>query len=200
MRKLLLAALSLTFAVLSIFAGGAFASDKNMVGPEGTDPGVYYPGSTTVQIKPGDMLVTNNTSSNGLTGHAAIVIDTVYCVETLGPGYYPQKTTISDFFRKNSTSSTWVKVVRHSNTSAATNAAKWAASYVSTHSSTPYVIEDLYNYDKSTYCSKIVHNAYYYGAGVKLKTSIVTINGVSIVVCAPYDIPNSSSVSTVYKK
>ncbi|OME98402.1 hypothetical protein BK124_14385 [Paenibacillus amylolyticus] len=37
-------------------------------------PDEYYPGTST-PIRVGDVLVTNNTSSKGLTGHAGIVTD-----------------------------------------------------------------------------------------------------------------------------
>ncbi|XOS94188.1 hypothetical protein ACLMAB_13155 [Brevibacillus laterosporus] len=64
--------------------------------PEDVPVEATYPNSR-VEIKPGDILITNNTISKGLTGHAAIVVDTKNVVEILGIGHNPEKIQSRDF-------------------------------------------------------------------------------------------------------
>lgn len=63
------------FMVLS-FAGSSFAA--------------VYPHSN-ITIKTGDVLVTNNTSSNGFTGHAGIVVNNAGYVATIRGYNFIQK-------------------------------------------------------------------------------------------------------------
>ncbi|GIM46034.1 hypothetical protein DNHGIG_15830 [Collibacillus ludicampi] len=49
-----------------------------------------------------------------------------------------------------------------------------------------------------TYCSKIVWQAFYYGAGVTLPTS--SNPGYYMPMCSPYDLLRATNVTTVYTK
>ncbi|HBZ83894.1 MULTISPECIES: YiiX/YebB-like N1pC/P60 family cysteine hydrolase [unclassified Brevibacillus] len=171
--------------------------------PKAEDPGVYYPGTNT-KIKPGDILVTNDTSSWGLTGHAAIVIDTQNLVEIRGDGYNPEKNDIDDFIDDHTSGSSWVKVYRHDLSSKGKGAAKWAEWYVKNYSDVEYGFSDLLDYDDTTYCSKIVWDAYYFGADVELETDVVTIPvaglpDITLEVAKPYDLGNGPDVDLVEK-
>ncbi|WP_236645931.1 YiiX/YebB-like N1pC/P60 family cysteine hydrolase [Brevibacillus sp. VP] len=169
--------------------------------PEDVPVEATYPNSR-VEIMPGDILITNNTSSKGLTGHAAIVVDTENVV-ILGPGFNPEKNPIKRFFRKNVSKKYGTKVVRYNRTKIRNKAADWAEWYVNKYDDADYAISDLYNYKYKTYCSKIVWNAYYFGAGVRLNTSTTYVPGpggtspIELEIAAPYDLEDSSDVTTV---
>lgn len=188
---------------LTGFVGSSYAAEVTQeVIPQSPDPGAYYPG-TGVAIKAGDILVTNNTKPSGLTGHAAIVINTAEVVEIQGFGYKMIKRPIADFFAANATETKGVKIVRYFNSATAQNAATWALNYYQNYKDTvTYNISDLYNYQNETYCSKIVFNAYKYGGGVELPTSWLSFGGTYIKVCVPYDllsIPNGDIVGVAGK-
>ncbi|KPC98935.1 hypothetical protein LR69_02907 [Geobacillus sp. BCO2] len=149
-------------------------------------PPEYYPGSLVV-IKPGDVLITNNTSSYGVTGHAGIVIDAYGTVVSIrGSGYHPRTWGIDEWFAEYPNE----KVVRYRGANA-TAAANWAANYVKNYRNAYYDISPLYYMD-STYCSKIVWQAYYYGANYELPTVYNPLFLTSI--CKPYDLPTAGTV------
>ncbi|WP_242066096.1 YiiX/YebB-like N1pC/P60 family cysteine hydrolase [Brevibacillus laterosporus] len=194
-------------SVSLIFTGALGVSASETEGqkinkPEDVPVEATYPNSR-VEIKPGDILITSNTISKGLTGHAAIVVDTENVVEILGTGYNPEKNSIKSFFRKNVGKKYGTKVVRHNRTKIRNQAADWADWYVRKYSDVEYSISDLYNYKYKTYCSKIVWNAYYFGADVRLNTSTTYVPGpggtspIKLEIAAPYDLEDSSDVTTV---
>ncbi|NEU26501.1 hypothetical protein G3M74_10295 [Paenibacillus polymyxa] len=153
-----------------------------------------YPNSSTA-VKAGDILVTSDTSSNGLTGHAGIVVNSTYLVEIKGAGYHPQKTAISSFFNSHRNK---VRVVRYNNATAAQKAANWANKYQANYSNVSYDFDDLYQYNKSTYCSKIVWDAYHFGANVNFSTARLNLGNVTvpywIQVATPYGLLNEGSL------
>lgn len=132
-----------------------------------SEPLSYYPGTTT-SIKSGDVLVTNSTSFGGIAGHAGIVVDPAGSVVSInGPGQLISRETFGQW--KNRYANT--KVMRNTSSSiAAQNAANWANEYYIDYSyRVSYnILGILGEYTDRTYCSKIVWNAYFYGANVNL--------------------------------
>ncbi|EAD4096432.1 hypothetical protein C5754_15065 [Listeria monocytogenes] len=141
-------------------------------------------------IKKGDILITNGTSSSGLLGHAAIANGNEYILDIPGKGKTTrQKTT--QWWMENYNKDGWIKVYRLKDSSVANAAASWAdKNYYSTNGTSKQNIFPKYGmtgsrYSKNpTYCSKIVLQAYYFGTGnkpvVQVFPSLVTV----------YDLPN----------
>ncbi|QQE81619.1 hypothetical protein [Alicyclobacillus sp. SO9] len=132
----------------------------------------------------GDILVTNDTSSAGLTGHAGIVVDSQGDVETInGPLDSPIIQSWSSFWSNNNYQ---VDVVQPNNASEGQNAANWAITWIYENGSSTYynLTPNLYTTaaGDATYCSKIVFDAYYYGAGITLSHTGSY--------CLPYDLIN----------
>lgn len=80
---------------------------------EVVDPGqIYYPG-TGVIVRAGDVLITNDTTSSGLTGHAGIVTDELTVDTFDGPGLNPKRQNFCEWMNKHATNGPWTKVVRY---------------------------------------------------------------------------------------
>ncbi|MEK4077923.1 hypothetical protein MHI01_29255 [Paenibacillus sp. FSL M7-0656] len=129
-------------------------------------PDEYYPGTST-PIRVGDVLVTNSTSSKGLTGHAGIVTDLGGSVVSIGGYDLPlEKISISTWKSRNKNT----KIMRYTNSSVASKAGAWAASYYTNYKSVVKygLINTIGSYEKETYCSKIAWDAYYFGGGVSI--------------------------------
>lgn len=202
-KRLLMSLMSVSLIFTGALGVSASEIERQKINkPEDVPVEATYPNSR-VEIKPGDILITNNTISKGLTGHAAIVVDTENIVEIRGIGYNPEKTSIRRFFRDNVGKKYGTKVVRYNRTKIRNKAADWAEWYVNKYDDVEYAISDLYNYKQKTYCSKIVWNAYYFGAGVRLNTSKTYVPGpggtspIELEIAAPYDLEDSSDVTTV---
>ncbi|WP_100487068.1 hypothetical protein [Sporolactobacillus pectinivorans] len=156
----------------------------------------YYP-RTNIPCKPGDILITNQTSSSGLTGHSAIVLDIQGDVaEIKGLGYHPQFTSQSDFW---STNKYKVMVKRYPNATDRQNAANWATNWVNNHPSEKYKIYSIWitNPSYGTYCSKIVWDAFYFGNNHKVILNYSMGSSYYYDICAPYDLSGDSSMTTM---
>ncbi|MFI8716184.1 YiiX/YebB-like N1pC/P60 family cysteine hydrolase [Brevibacillus brevis] len=153
--------LLLFIMIFTLCTSVGFAAE---VKPLEDDPGVYYPGTHT-KAKPGDMLVSNTTSSKGLTGHAAIVTDNLSVVHIGGYGENPEEISLSKFFKRYNNS---VKVIRYTSSRDAKKAGEWARTYAAEYSDAKYDLAVKLRGFTHTYCSKIVWQAYYYGADVNL--------------------------------
>ncbi|MGG4493758.1 YiiX/YebB-like N1pC/P60 family cysteine hydrolase [Brevibacillus reuszeri] len=179
------------FLFLMIFAlctPVSFAADFTTLE---VDPGVTYPG-TSVKVKIGDMLVTNQTSSAGLTGHAAIVTDNYTVVHIGGYGENPEDISISKFFKRYKSN---IKVVRYSSSKAAKKAGAWATEFAEEYSDATYGLTNKLSGASPTYCSKIVWQAYYYGADVNFNDRRPN----SVQMFMPYDILDLDDTSVVAK-
>ncbi|MED3201269.1 hypothetical protein [Bacillus toyonensis] len=122
-------------------------------------------------IKAGDILITNGTSSAGIVGHAAIANGDNHILDIPGPGQTTRQLSTANWINEYKKKG-WVKVYRLSNNSLARQAASWAdRNYFSTSGSATQNIFPKYGIDyhlyskNPTYCSKIVYQAYYYGTG-----------------------------------
>ncbi|MBH0333661.1 hypothetical protein ABH14_28690 [Brevibacillus brevis] len=153
--------LLLFIMIFTLCTSVSFAAE---VKPLADDPGVYYP-DTHTKAKPGDMLVSNATSSKGLTGHAAIVTDNLTVVHIGGVGQHPEEISLSKFFKRYDNS---VKVIRYTSSRDAKKAGEWARTYAEEYSDADYDLAVKLSGFTRTYCSKLVWQAYYYGADVNL--------------------------------
>lgn len=139
------------------------------------------------------MLITNSTSFFGLTGHAAIALNSSTILDTPGKNSYVRTISPSSF--KKEYSSGWIKVYRPRYTSWGKSAANWADRNYR-NSKAVYKISFDINSTKETYCSKIVFQAYKFGVGKKaFKTfdteSAGNVNayGFKSLLVTPYNLP-----------
>lgn len=116
------------------------------------------------ELERGDILVTNGTSKKGLTGHAAIALDSENILHIAGPHDVPDTITKKRWIEKYHDGKTWTKVYRHSDSDIASSAADWAEETYK-GSNAEYKITNDTNDTSKTYCSKIVWQAYYFGTG-----------------------------------
>ncbi len=158
-------------------------TSKTTTSNSAVQPNVVIGGGGT-DIEPGDIFVTNATSSLGLTGHAAIVVDTSGDVATIdGYGDYPTLHSFDYFWNKENGQIDVVHYTKSSSSSQA--AANWALNYVYECPDSFYnVTSNLYSVNDGdpTYCSKIVFDAWYFGSGVTLSHTNPY--------CLPYDLIN----------
>ena len=127
-------------------------------------------------MKKGDFFITNNVSSKGFTGHAAIYTGKGKVKEAPGYGQPVRVKSFSDWKkstlkkRKGSPKHRYIKVYR-----ASKKYRGKAGSYAKSHfNGVPYSITTN-PYSKSvTYCSKLVWQSYYYGAGRLSVLPVVT--------------------------
>jgi hypothetical protein len=113
-------------------------------------------------IKHGDVIVTNCTSSFGITGHVGIAINYNEILHIGGTKEKPSTPTVEQF--KQRYKKGWIKVYRPVNFGWGVGAASWAVKTYK-NSNAVYKITDDITSTKETYCSKIVFQAYKYGAG-----------------------------------
>ena len=124
-------------------------------------------GYTLPYLEPGDILITNATSIPYLPGHAAIAVSRNAIVHIPGVGQQPEKvsrTVFKDMYINRI--SDWIKIYRPKNPEDGRKAGKWADdTYIyGEGKNAKYVLDnDLYSINK-TYCSKIVWQAYRFGA------------------------------------
>ncbi|WP_431020032.1 YiiX/YebB-like N1pC/P60 family cysteine hydrolase [Bacillus safensis] len=120
------------------------------------------------KVKSGDILVTPVGPVAKLVGHAGIVAnDGKSVIHIAGPGYHPRKISLKSWksrFPKT-------KIVRYKNASKAKKAAIWAdKNFIKgKYKNIKYFISNGPYHFRSTYCSKLVWQAYYKGANVKFK-------------------------------
>lgn len=118
------------------------------------------------KLKPGDIIVTNASGSKnlGLSGHAAIAKSSKSVVEIPGFHKHPKTTKFSTFRSQHKPGKgKYIKIYRVSS-SKGKKAAKWA-SKLSGNKKIKYSLGMNILNRHYTYCSKLVWQAYYYGAG-----------------------------------
>lgn len=152
-RSLKLGAVILSvFFLLSVFPVSSFAA-------------TYYPPGGIV-ASPGDILVTNNTSSSGLTGHAGIVNSNLTVSTIDGYGLHPTTHSLTTWFNSNPNT----VVVRYVGSNYSTinpKAGKWAADYVAQHPNATYGLVNQFKDLNETYCSKIPWQSFWsYGVNI----------------------------------
>ncbi|KMY53792.1 hypothetical protein AC623_07240 [Bacillus sp. FJAT-27231] len=125
-------------------------------------------------FKPGDIVITKNTSSRGVTGHAGIVASDGKNIVHSHPSYNkgkPHKMSISTWLTKYPKT----KVVRSNSSTIANKAGKYAYnSYiVGTYKNQSYKVTSNPKDRTYLYCSELVWQSYYYGANSTFYTFTV---------------------------
>lgn len=130
-------------------------------------------------LRKGDFFYTNATDSKGLTGHNAIYVGNGKIVEAPAKGH---KTRAQSFttWKKNTLYGSkgpkkgkWIKVYRPSSKANGNKAANYAMkNFGKKH--IPYKINGNIKSKKYEYCSKLVWQSYYFGAGKKSMASVNT--------------------------
>lgn len=135
--------------------------------------GVKVTQLSSFKVKPGDIFITNSTSSAGIVGHSAIANGANHILDM--PGYGNKKDnnrqlTVSQWLSKYNHG--WIKVYRLKNSSMAAKVAKYAdRNYYSSNGTSKKNIHIEYKIDhhlfrkSPSYCSKLVYDAYYFGSG-----------------------------------
>ncbi len=114
----------------------------------------------------GDVIITNATSSKGLTGHAGIFISPTEILHIQGPGYSPTVISINQWLSKyNTSSSHYSDVYRPGNyVTYGSNAGSWVKNTYR-YSNASYQITNDRTSTNPTYCSIIPWQGYKYGIG-----------------------------------
>ncbi|MFR6909157.1 YiiX/YebB-like N1pC/P60 family cysteine hydrolase [Streptococcus pneumoniae] len=144
-------------------------------------------------LKSGDILISNATSSKGLTGHAAIAISGNKVLHIHSAGHHPAVHSLSWLKKRYAKKGKWLKIYRSKNSKAGAKAASWAKkNYVG--KKYKYGINMKLKSKNPTYCSKIIYQAYKYGASKK------SIYDPGSHIIAPYALPNIFSKSYKIRK
>lgn len=143
-------------------------------------------------LNPGDIFITNSTSSSGLTGHCGIAIGSDAILHIAGPGQPVSVGSKKAFYNKYIASDPdyyYMIIYRCNNYNYGRNAADWAVNvYRRNSANVTYKITRDLTTTYETYCSKIVFQSYYYGVG----SSALSPNYKNIVrdgyIISPYNI------------
>lgn len=116
-------------------------------------------------LNPGDVFIMDDTlTSSAIMGHAAMALSNTEIVNIAGEGSVAQVLTRSQFDNYYKNKGRGIKIYRSNNYNWGVNAALWAdATY--RNANIPYKITTDLRSTSSTYCSKIVYQAYCFGAG-----------------------------------
>jgi len=150
-------------------------------------------------LKKGDILISNGTSSAGLTGHAGIAIDSNRVLHIAGPkkttSIVTWQTWKNTYGKTKGNPKKWTKVYRHKNSTYANKAGSWAYNNYwnskgakSQNKKPKYSLGGGLVITNSTYCSKIVYQAYQFGnrnakgAGFLMKSPFTGV-------VSPYKLP-----------
>lgn len=160
-------ALAATMAVSMVPAMSVSASTLDTVDAQTS---VTAEVSQQYVMQPGDVFVTDCAIARGIVGHAAIAISNDEILHIGGYGHKPSVMSLAEWNEQYSSEpGTCTRVYRLSDTAMANAAANWAAkTYVGSDAEywipIPLLQEDDSASTRQTYCSKLVWQAFYYGA------------------------------------
>lgn len=165
---------------------------------------VKYPNSS-VKVYNGDILISKKSASGvtSMAGHAAMVTyynNKAYVIHMPGIGKTIVKTTLS----KWSKSYKEVKIVHHKNSKTRNAAASWMKKRYDNKKTrkTPYKLTSNNLGLSPSYCSKLVWQAYYYGADKDITQHFSQSMGYWIATSGyvtPYDLLTANDTKVVYK-
>lgn len=117
----------------------------------------------SLQLKPGDIIITKGPVLFGFFGHSSIAIDHQTVLQIEGPGNKPITESFTSYRNRFGTGKNeWVKVYRCVKPGAGLQAAHWAKENYE-NSNSRYLITLNLTSKKFTYCTKIIYQAYKYG-------------------------------------
>ncbi|WP_082234074.1 YiiX/YebB-like N1pC/P60 family cysteine hydrolase [Halobacillus massiliensis] len=154
------------FILLSAAAAGFtafFMRPKKVVAPVKSDEYMTYPNSN-ISITPGDLLFSPiGKSESKYVGHVGIVTEKNEVIHSVPSGII--KDCIEKYFQKFRR----VSIYSSKDPSHGVKAARYADSYWTKQYKSPYrVFTPLHSLSVEQYCSKLVWQAYFYGAGINL--------------------------------
>lgn len=170
-------------------------SEEFMLVYDSTNAGTYG-AVVPYSMQKGDIFITNGTASSAILGHAGIAVSSAAIIHTAGKGEVPALISLNNWNLKytNEESDTWTKIYRHTSSSVATQAGNWAYNTYYNSGAT-YQISTNHQSTDTTYCSKLVWQAYYYGPSspcASIPSGIIS----------PYNVPslvhNNSQVFTYF--
>ncbi len=150
--------------------------------PESDDVTTFASGPT---LKKGDILISNGTSSKGLTGHAGIAVSKNEVLHIAGPGKKVQVVSVSTWQKRYGIvkgqvdGKTKTKVYRPKSTKNAKKAADWAVKNYKGKNYKYGTGRKLSDKDP-TYCSKIIWQAY---------NSVNAVDKPKNIIVMPYELP-----------
>ncbi|KAA0690438.1 YiiX/YebB-like N1pC/P60 family cysteine hydrolase [Enterococcus faecium] len=135
----------------------------------------------------GDILITNDTSFWGVTGHAGIYLGSVGKNQILsieGSGRPPKTMSVLDWESAYGKKGTWTKIYRVAEQYQPRLAARWALDNYDGKNYKYGITTNIFGMDP-TYCSKIVWQAYWYASAA------VQVGGMyQPLIALPYDLPD----------
>ncbi|MFU2018914.1 YiiX/YebB-like N1pC/P60 family cysteine hydrolase [Peribacillus butanolivorans] len=145
--------------------------------------------------KPGDILVTSDTTYKGIAGHVAIVVNSTQYLDLASEGQTIKTRSLSTWFKERDTT----KVVRIKSATKAQQAANYAMTYNGVY--IPYKIYGNLLDNTYMYCSKLIWQIYALGT-----SNVIPINESKTAIFTPYKFLDpykyhiDASPSIVYKK
>lgn len=122
----------------------------------------FYEVDINTVLRAGDVLITNDTSKQGFSGHSAIALNSNAILHIRGFGHTPDVNTRARFI--NDYRNGWIRVFRPLNLGDGVAAANWADRTYA-FSNVPYRLTNNLSTTHETYCSKLVWQAYFFGVG-----------------------------------
>ncbi len=154
-------------------------------------------GLNNITLEAGDVILTNDpsTASGGTVGHAGIVVGTNNVLHIEGTGFTPSYISFNAWLNKYNDGYTYI--YRCNDFSAGVRAAAWGISnYGATdapyHNASYSINHDIMSFNP-TYCSKIVWQCYYFGAGASYAEVPVSL------LIAPFDLPYRIETLSIYE-
>ncbi len=147
----------------------------------------YFTAINKSKVYTGDIVVTNNSFSFGLTGHAGFVVDNNKVLTINGPGKHPVVESFDRWIKGAKDNGAWIQIIRPKDKALSTHrhiAKTWALKNYTNNgigkTNIKYGISKNLPSINPTYCSKIPFQAYKFGAKIG------------------HDLPSSNKIITSY--
>lgn len=144
------------------FANALRSSSEFTLVYDSKSPNAAY---STYSMEAGDIFITNGGIIAEIVGHSGIAISSSKILHIAGIGSNPSKMTLSEWNAEytQEDENSWTEIYRPSDSTVGAKAAKWAKDTYE-GSNAVYRISTDPTTTYETYCSKLVWQAYYYGA------------------------------------
>ena len=158
------------------------------------------------KLAKGDVVITNGTKVPDIPGHAGIAVnaDEIFSID--GKKCHPGSKSREEFYNEYMKHlDSWIKVYSPTKAKWGKEAAQWALDTYE-DSGVPYSITTDVDDTSKTYCSKIVFQAYKFGAGRKAfesyydpQTGEVNFYDYTRLIISPYDLPKALKIEETAK-
>ncbi len=158
------------------------------------------------ELAKGDVVITNGTTIPDIPGHAGIAVgsDEIFSIDGKNclPARKDRKTFYNDYMQNWDS---WIKVYSPTKAKWGKNAANWALDTYEGAAVKYHINSDIEDTSK-TYCSKIVYQAYKYGAGKAAFNSyhrpyvgVSSYYDMDGIIVAPYSLPTYLKIEQIVK-